>query len=80
MPVESRVPLPRSVLVVVSKKSTVPVGVPPPGLVTLTTAVNVTAEPTTDGFGVEDTVVVVAATLTVCDTVAALVVKLVSPL
>jgi hypothetical protein len=47
------------------RKFTVPVGVPAPGAVTATVAVNVTDCPNTLGFGAEPAVVVVAALLTV---------------
>jgi len=46
------------------RKVTVPVGVPAPGAITVTVAVNVTLCPTADGFGEELTVVVVLALLT----------------
>jgi hypothetical protein len=42
------------------KNSTVPVGVPVPGLITVTVAVSVTDSPWTDGFGDEMTVVSVS--------------------
>jgi hypothetical protein len=44
----------------------VPVGVPDPGEVAVTVAVNVTDWPVTDGFAEEATAVVVAALFTVC--------------
>ena len=50
--------------VVPSTNSTCPVGVPAPGLKTVTLAVNVTGWPTTDGLVEDDSVVVVAAGLT----------------
>jgi hypothetical protein len=63
-----------------SLKLTVPVGVPAPGLVTLTVAVNVTAWPNTDGFTEETTLVLVPAWFTVCDkALEVLPVKLLSP-
>jgi hypothetical protein len=49
-----------------SKKATDPLGVPPPGGVTLTVAVNVTAAPTIEGFGDEATDAVVGDWFTVC--------------
>lgn len=52
---------PRSVLVVVSKKSTLPPGVPVPDVFELTVAVNVTGCPLTDGFAELVSNVVVAA-------------------
>ena len=48
-----------------SKNSTEPVGVPAPGAVALTVAVNVTDCPCTEGFISETTAVVVAALFTV---------------
>src|SRR5216684_2488487 len=73
---------PQPVMVVpASLKFTVPVGVPAPGAVALMVAVNVTDWPNTDGFADELRLVVVDAWLTVCVSVAlVLVVKLVSPL
>ena len=44
----------------------VPVGVPDPGEVAVTVAVNVTDWPVTDGFAEDATAVVVAALFTVC--------------
>jgi hypothetical protein len=44
---------------------TVPVGVPEPGLFTVTVAVNVTPCPNTDGFGADSKAVVVWAWFTV---------------
>ncbi|MDN0200693.1 hypothetical protein, partial [Streptomyces sp. S.PNR 29] len=44
---------------------TVPVGDPPPGATGATVAVNVTCSPTTDGSGLDVTVVVVPAAVTV---------------
>jgi hypothetical protein len=59
---------------------TVPVGVPAPGLVTETVAVNVTVCPNTEGLVDEDTEVDVEAWLITCDmAVDVLVMKLVSP-
>ena len=49
-----------------SSNSTVPVGVPPPGATTATSAVKVTPEPNSDGFADEDSVVLVSAGLTIC--------------
>lgn len=51
-----------------SAKVTVPVGVPDPGAVTDTVAVNVTACPTVEGFTELVTLVLVAAGVTVCMT------------
>jgi hypothetical protein len=48
-----------------SKKSTVPVGVPPPGATAVTVAVRVLASPNTDGSGAEVRAVDVAAWVTV---------------
>jgi len=63
-----------------TRKRTVPVGVPPPGAVAATVAVNVTPCATTDGFTDDDNVVVVAAAFTVCAAPAeALVRKFASP-
>jgi hypothetical protein len=72
------VELPRVALV--SRKVTVPVGVPEP--VEVTVAVNVTACPDTDGFGDDMSVVVVPALElpTVCTVLPLLVKKLPSPL
>jgi hypothetical protein len=53
------------IVIVPLRKVTVPVGVPAPGAVTVTVAVNVTACPTADGFCDEANVVVVLALLTV---------------
>jgi len=55
--VADNVPLP--IRVAPSRKLTVPVGVPEPGAVTVTVAVNVTLCPKTDGFADEAIVVVV---------------------
>ena len=61
-------------------KVTVPVGVPAPGLTALTVAVKVTDSPNTEGFTDELTEVLVAALLTVCVSVAeVLVLKLPLP-
>src|SRR2546425_944240 len=49
-----------------SLKVTVPVGMPAPGATAPTLAVNVTAWPSTDGLAEDTTVVVVAAWLTIC--------------
>jgi hypothetical protein len=49
-----------------SLKVTVPVGVPAPGAVAATVAVNVTVWPKTDGLTVELTVVLLDALLTTC--------------
>src|ERR1043166_8852937 len=65
-----------------SLKVTVPVGVPPPGAVTLTVAVKVTDCPDTDGLTEEPRAVVVLAALTVWlkgEAVLSLPVKLLSP-
>jgi hypothetical protein len=68
------------IVIVPLRKVTVPVGVPAPGLVTETVAVKVTLCPTADGFGEEDSDVVVFALLTTCETaVLVLVLKLPSP-
>ena len=56
------VPVPR--VVVPSLNVTVPVGVPAPGAVTVTVAVNVTDCPKTDGFTLEVTTVDVESTPT----------------
>src|SRR5207244_4218516 len=59
---------------------TVPVGVPAPGAVAVTVAVNVTLWPNTDGFADDVSAVLVLAWLTTCDTAElVLVVKFVSP-
>ena len=50
-----------------SRNVTVPVGVPAPGAVTLTVAVNVTDWPVTEGFCEDVTPVVVFALLTVTE-------------
>ena len=63
--VADNVPLP--ITVVPSRKLTVPVGVPAPGLTMATVAVNVTLCPTTDGFRDEERLVVVLALLTTWD-------------
>jgi hypothetical protein len=57
-----KVPLP--MVEPLSRKVTVPVGVPAPGLVALTVVVKVTDWPKTDGLTEEVTAVVVAALLT----------------
>ena len=57
-----RVPVPS--VAVPSWKVTVPVGVPAPGVFTLTVAVNVTLWPKTEGLVAEETLVVVASGLT----------------
>src|SRR5918912_3476823 len=58
----------------------VPVGVPEPGALVVTVAVNDTDWPYTEGLAEEETAVVVAAALTTCDRVALLLaVKLLSP-
>jgi hypothetical protein len=62
MPLES-VPLP--IETPPSRKVTVPVGVPVPGAIALTVAVNVTVWPNTDGFADEVTVVELESWLTV---------------
>ena len=61
--VADSVPLPMTV--VPSRKFTVPVGVPAPGAVTVTVAVNVTLCPKTDGFTDDVRLVLVPALLTV---------------
>src|SRR5438105_3092393 len=64
-----------------SLKLTVPVGVPAPGKLAVTVAVNVTLWPNTDGFADDVSAVLVLAWFTVCVSVAlVLVAKLVSPL
>jgi hypothetical protein len=64
-----------------SLKITVPVGVPDPGTVALTVAVNVTDWPKTDGFAEDVAAIVLLALLTTCVKVGeVLVLKLVSPL
>jgi hypothetical protein len=68
------------IVVVPSRKLTVPPGLPAPGATTATVAVNVTLWPKTDGLGDEARVVVVFALLTTCETaVLVLVLKLPSP-
>jgi hypothetical protein len=63
-----------------SWKVTVPVGVPEPGALALTVAVNVTDCPGAEGFTEETTVVLLPSWLTVCDNVVeVLPVKFVSP-
>src|SRR5438067_9185832 len=63
-----------------SLKFTLPVGVPAPGAVAVTVAVNVTLWPNTDGLADDVSAVLVLAWLTTCDTAElVLVVKLVSP-
>ena len=54
------------------ENATVPVGMPAPGDVALTTAVNVTVEPTSEGVFDEMTLVAVAAFFTTCDSALAL--------
>jgi len=77
VPPES-VPVPS--VVVPSRNVTAPVGVPEPGVLTPTVAVNVTLCPATDGFTDEATVVVVLALLTVrVNAVLVLPLKLASP-
>ena len=72
----------RSVLVVVSKKSTVPVGVPEPGALAATVAVNVTACPrfAKPGDAVAAVVVLSLLTTWLIDVEAAPALKLPSPL
>jgi hypothetical protein len=60
--VADNVPLP--ITVAPSRKLTVPVGVPAPGLTTATVAVNVTLWPKTDGLTDDVRLVVVLALLT----------------
>ncbi len=60
-PLLSNVPVPSGVELPLRKKSTVPVGVPPPGLTTAIVAVNVTLCPTYGEIGKKVTVVVVDA-------------------
>ncbi len=73
-----KVPVPRDV--VPSSKVTVPVGMPEPGELAVTVAVNVTAWPKIEGFCEELSVVAVLSWLTTWLTVfEVLVVKLVSP-
>jgi hypothetical protein len=62
-PAALRAPVPS--VVAPSRKVTVPVGIPEPGGAAATTAETVTACPNVDGFGIDATVVVVAAWLTV---------------
>jgi hypothetical protein len=62
-PLADSVPVPNTVEP--SLNSTVPVGVPAAAIPAVTFAVNVTLSPNTDGFGVEETVVVVATGLMV---------------
>ena len=63
-----------------SRKFTVPVGLPAPGAVTVTVAVNVTDCPNTDGFAEEARAVLVLALLTTWLTaVLVLVLKLTLP-
>ena len=69
-PLLSSVPVPR--VVEPSMNVTVPVGVPPPGAIALTTAANVVAWPAVAGLGEALTVTVVLALLTVCVTTAEL--------
>jgi hypothetical protein len=61
-----RVALPRSTAVVVSKKSTLPVGVPAPGALALTVAVKVTVCPRLEEFVEAPAAVVDASFVTVC--------------
>lgn len=62
-------------------KVTVPNGVPLPGDVTVTVAVNVTDCPLTEGLAEDERLVLVSALLTVCDNAElVLVLKLLSPL
>jgi hypothetical protein len=63
---EPALSVPVPIDVVPSLNVTVPVGVPLPGAVVLTVAVNVTDWPNTDGFVDDATVVLVAAAFTVC--------------
>jgi len=65
--------------VVPSLNVTVPVGVPEPGAVTLTAAVNVTDCPKSVGFALEVTTVVVVFKLTTCVKLFVLPASLVSP-
>jgi hypothetical protein len=53
------------IVIVPLRNVTMPVGVPAPGRVTVTVAVNVTLCPTADGFGDEVRLVLVLALLTV---------------
>lgn len=78
-PVPSSVPVPN--VVPPSLKVTVPVGVPDPGELTVTNAVNVTGCPKQEGLGDEPvTVVVVLALFTFCVKLGeVLVLKLLSP-
>ena len=69
----------KSVLVVVSKKSTVPVGVPEPGALAATLAVKVTVWPKLDVLAEEVTVVVVLSCWTLSAVLMRLKAKLVSP-
>src|SRR5437868_14831205 len=66
-----RVPGPRTVAP--SRKLTVPVGVPAPGAVAVTVAVNVTDAPTIEGLLPETSAVEVAALFTTCESAAVLV-------
>jgi hypothetical protein len=60
---------------------TVPVGIPEPGALAVTVAVNVTVWPNTDGFAELDTAVVEPSLFTVCNKLPELLaVKLASPL
>ena len=79
VPPES-VTLPRSSPVVVSKKSTLPVGVPEPGALAVTVAVKVTAWPKLDVLADGTTLVVVLSLLTVWVSVPVLARKMVFPL
>ncbi len=83
VPVDSATPPGvRSVLVLVSKKSTVPVGVPEPGALAVTVAVKVTVCPTLATPGEAPAAVVVPSLLTtwLMDVEAELALKLPSPL
>src|SRR5882724_11396325 len=64
LPFNAAVPQP-AIVVPPAWKFTVPIGVPEPGAVTLTVAVNVTDWPETDGLGEEVTAVLVEALFTV---------------
>ena len=67
LPEASTTPVPS--VVAPSLKVTVPPGMPTPGEITVTFAVNVIDEPTIDGLLDEMSVVVVPAMLTVCEVV-----------
>jgi len=76
--VAGKVQLP--IVVVPSRKFTVPAGLPAPGAVTVTVAVKVTLCPKTDGFAEDARVVLVLALFTTWLTAAlVLVTKLLSP-